>query len=198
VIDAVILKPLPFPNSESLVEVCEPYQTHPFIVFDYLAFIVNDYSTTIWLLAAAVSVLLIVSRLNIANLLFARGWFSDWYSCRAIAGPLYRSTPLRGVCLRSSYVGIDGYYAWDGLATSLSITGGESGSDRPRESSERLARMKGLKENRIRSIRNSCPSTAGLFVEYLNPPQKTTPTMIRKHYIEMLFTVPVAGERKPV
>ncbi|HEX6564463.1 MAG TPA: ABC transporter permease [Chthoniobacterales bacterium] len=34
-IDAVILKPLPFPNSERLVEVCEPYQHHPFSVFDY-------------------------------------------------------------------------------------------------------------------------------------------------------------------
>jgi predicted permease len=34
-IDAVILKPLPFPNSERLLEVCEPYQHHPFSVFDY-------------------------------------------------------------------------------------------------------------------------------------------------------------------
>src|SRR5260370_32547054 len=34
-IDAVILKPLPYPNSERLVEVCEPYQHHPFSVFDY-------------------------------------------------------------------------------------------------------------------------------------------------------------------
>jgi putative ABC transport system permease protein len=34
-IDAVILKPLPFPNSERLVEVCEPHQNHPFRVFDY-------------------------------------------------------------------------------------------------------------------------------------------------------------------
>ncbi len=34
-IDAVILKPLPYPNSERLVEVCEPYRTHPFSVFDY-------------------------------------------------------------------------------------------------------------------------------------------------------------------
>src|ERR1700722_15570989 len=34
-IDAVILKPLPFPNSERLVEVCEPHQHHPFSVFDY-------------------------------------------------------------------------------------------------------------------------------------------------------------------
>ena len=33
--DAVILKPLPYPNSERLVEVCEPYKTHPFSVFDY-------------------------------------------------------------------------------------------------------------------------------------------------------------------
>src|ERR1700678_3457055 len=33
-IDAVILKPLPFPNSERLVEVCEPPQHHPFSVFD--------------------------------------------------------------------------------------------------------------------------------------------------------------------
>ncbi|HXM29994.1 MAG TPA: hypothetical protein VN957_28480, partial [Chthoniobacterales bacterium] len=33
-IDAVILKPLPFPNSERLVEVCEPHQNHPFSVFD--------------------------------------------------------------------------------------------------------------------------------------------------------------------
>jgi hypothetical protein len=32
---AVILKPLPFPNSERLVEVCEPYQHHPFSVFDH-------------------------------------------------------------------------------------------------------------------------------------------------------------------
>src|SRR4030088_2265055 len=34
-IDAVILRPLPFPNSERLVEVCEPHQNHPFSVFDY-------------------------------------------------------------------------------------------------------------------------------------------------------------------
>jgi putative ABC transport system permease protein len=34
-IDAVILKPLPFPNAERLVQVCEPYQHHPFSVFDY-------------------------------------------------------------------------------------------------------------------------------------------------------------------
>src|SRR5580704_6229394 len=34
-IDAVILKPLPSPNSERLVEICEPYRTHPFSVFDY-------------------------------------------------------------------------------------------------------------------------------------------------------------------
>jgi predicted permease len=34
-IDAVILKPLPFPNYERLVEVCEPHQHHPFSVFDY-------------------------------------------------------------------------------------------------------------------------------------------------------------------
>jgi len=34
-IDAVILKPLPCPYSERLVEVCEPYQHHPFSVFDY-------------------------------------------------------------------------------------------------------------------------------------------------------------------
>jgi predicted permease len=44
-------------------------------VFPLLGFIVNDYSTTIWLLGAAVSVLLIVSSLNIANLLFARGLY---------------------------------------------------------------------------------------------------------------------------
>jgi putative ABC transport system permease protein len=44
-------------------------------IFPLLGFIVNDYSTTIWLLAAAVSVLLIVSCLNIANLLFARGLY---------------------------------------------------------------------------------------------------------------------------
>jgi putative ABC transport system permease protein len=42
-------------------------------VFPLLGFIVNGYSMTIWLLAAAVSVLLIVSCLNVANLLFARG-----------------------------------------------------------------------------------------------------------------------------
>ncbi len=34
-IDAVILKPLPFPDSERLVQVCEPHQNHPFSVFDY-------------------------------------------------------------------------------------------------------------------------------------------------------------------
>ena len=34
-IDAVILKPLPYPNSERLFEACEPYQHHPFSVFDY-------------------------------------------------------------------------------------------------------------------------------------------------------------------
>ena len=33
--DAVILKPLPCPNSDRLVQVCEPYQHHPFSVFDY-------------------------------------------------------------------------------------------------------------------------------------------------------------------
>lgn len=44
-------------------------------VFPLLGFIVNDYSTTIWLLGGAVSVLLIVSCLNIANLLFARGLY---------------------------------------------------------------------------------------------------------------------------
>ncbi len=44
-------------------------------IFPLLGFIVSDYSTTIWLLAAAVSVLLIVSCLNIANLLFARGLY---------------------------------------------------------------------------------------------------------------------------
>jgi putative ABC transport system permease protein len=33
--DAVILKPLPFPSSERLVQVCLPYQHHPFSVFDY-------------------------------------------------------------------------------------------------------------------------------------------------------------------
>jgi len=44
-------------------------------VFPLLGFIINDYSTTIWLLTAAVSVLLIVSCLNIANLLFVRGLY---------------------------------------------------------------------------------------------------------------------------
>ena len=34
-IDAVILKPLPYPNSERLVEVDEPHQNHPHSVFDY-------------------------------------------------------------------------------------------------------------------------------------------------------------------
>jgi len=34
-IDAVILKPLPCPNSDRLVQICEPYHTHPFSVFDY-------------------------------------------------------------------------------------------------------------------------------------------------------------------
>jgi hypothetical protein len=34
-INAVILKPLPFPNSERLVEICQPHQHHPFSVFDY-------------------------------------------------------------------------------------------------------------------------------------------------------------------
>ena len=34
-IDAVILKPLPFPDSERLAQVCEPHQNHPFSVFDY-------------------------------------------------------------------------------------------------------------------------------------------------------------------
>jgi putative ABC transport system permease protein len=33
--DAVLLKPLPFPSSERLVQVCLPYQHHPFSVFDY-------------------------------------------------------------------------------------------------------------------------------------------------------------------
>jgi putative ABC transport system permease protein len=33
--DAVVLKPLPFPSSERLVQVCLPYQHHPFSVFDY-------------------------------------------------------------------------------------------------------------------------------------------------------------------
>jgi putative ABC transport system permease protein len=44
-------------------------------VFPLLGFIINDYSITIWLLTAAVSVLLIVSCLNIANLLFVRGLY---------------------------------------------------------------------------------------------------------------------------
>jgi len=44
-------------------------------VFPLLGFIVNDYAATIWLLAATVGVLLIVSCLNIANLLFARGLY---------------------------------------------------------------------------------------------------------------------------
>src|SRR5258707_14178212 len=38
-IDAVILKPLPYPNSERLVEVCEPHQHHPFSGFDYPDFV---------------------------------------------------------------------------------------------------------------------------------------------------------------
>jgi len=33
--EAVVLKPLPFPRSERLVEVCQPHQHHPFSVFDY-------------------------------------------------------------------------------------------------------------------------------------------------------------------
>src|SRR6201984_2054209 len=44
-------------------------------VFPLLGLIVNDYTTTIWLLAAAAVVLLIVSCLNIGNLLFARGLY---------------------------------------------------------------------------------------------------------------------------
>src|ERR1700751_4177766 len=44
-------------------------------VFPLLGYIVNDYATTIWLLAAAAGVLLIVSCLNIGNLLFARGLY---------------------------------------------------------------------------------------------------------------------------
>jgi putative ABC transport system permease protein len=42
-------------------------------IFPLLGFIVGGYSTTIWLVSAASAVLLIVSCLNIANLLFARG-----------------------------------------------------------------------------------------------------------------------------
>jgi putative ABC transport system permease protein len=42
-------------------------------IFPLLGFIVSGYSITIWLLAAAVSVLLLVSCLNVANLLYARG-----------------------------------------------------------------------------------------------------------------------------
>lgn len=42
-------------------------------IFPLLGFMVEDYSMTIWLLAAAVTVLLVVSCLNVANLLFARG-----------------------------------------------------------------------------------------------------------------------------
>jgi putative ABC transport system permease protein len=42
-------------------------------IFPLLGFIVESYSTNIWLLAAAVSVLLIVSCLKVGNLLFARG-----------------------------------------------------------------------------------------------------------------------------
>jgi putative ABC transport system permease protein len=44
-------------------------------VFSLLGFMVNDYATTIWLLAAAAGVLLIVACLNIGNLLFARGLY---------------------------------------------------------------------------------------------------------------------------
>ena len=42
-------------------------------IFPLLGFIVRGYSTTIWLLAAAVGVLLVASCLNVGNLLFARG-----------------------------------------------------------------------------------------------------------------------------
>jgi putative ABC transport system permease protein len=42
-------------------------------IFPLLGFMVEGYSTTIWLLAAAVCLLLIVSCLNVGNLLFARG-----------------------------------------------------------------------------------------------------------------------------
>jgi predicted permease len=34
-IDAVLLKPLPYPDSNRLVQICEPYQTHPFSGIDY-------------------------------------------------------------------------------------------------------------------------------------------------------------------
>ena len=34
-IDAVILKPLPYPEPDRLVRVCEPYQNNPFMVLDY-------------------------------------------------------------------------------------------------------------------------------------------------------------------
>jgi putative ABC transport system permease protein len=44
-------------------------------ILPLLGFIVSDYATTIWLLAAAAVVLLIVSCLNIGNLLFARGLY---------------------------------------------------------------------------------------------------------------------------
>jgi putative ABC transport system permease protein len=42
-------------------------------IFPLLGIVVQGYSLTIWLLAAAVGVLLIISCLNVANLLFARG-----------------------------------------------------------------------------------------------------------------------------
>jgi predicted permease len=42
-------------------------------IFPLLGFMVEGYSTTIWLLAVAVGVLLVVSCLNVGNLLFARG-----------------------------------------------------------------------------------------------------------------------------
>jgi putative ABC transport system permease protein len=62
-------------QSNLLIHYPDVNQGRSLQVFPLLGLIVNDYSTTIWLLGGAVSVLLIVSCLNIANLLFGRGLY---------------------------------------------------------------------------------------------------------------------------
>ena len=58
-IDAVILKPLPFPEPDRLVQICEPYQNQPFNGVDYPDYV--DFTAAQHTFAAvAILVLLLV------------------------------------------------------------------------------------------------------------------------------------------